>query len=117
MALLPGSRTIEVRELGPILVEAAARLLARDPRLRFVLPLAEPRFAADLAALVARHPFAGRIALVGDSHRALAAADLALMASGTASLEATLRRRADGAALPLVDGHDGGGRTDPRSSA
>ncbi len=90
LALLPGSRTIEVRELGPILIEAAARLLVRDPTLRFVLPLAEPRFAAGIAALIARHPFAGRIILVGDSHRALAAADLALMASGTASLEATL---------------------------
>jgi lipid-A-disaccharide synthase len=90
VALLPGSRTIEVRELGPILVEGAARLLARDPALRFLLPLAEPRFSSEIAALVARQPFGDRIAIVTDGQRALAAADLALMASGTASLEATL---------------------------
>ena len=90
VALLPGSRTIEVRELGPILIAAAAQLLAGDPGLRFLLPLAEPRFAAEIEALVARHPFAGRLTIVADSQRAFAAADLALMASGTASLEATL---------------------------
>lgn len=90
VALLPGSRTIEVRELGPILVEAAGRLLGRDSTLRFLLPLAEPRFAAELEALVARQRCGERIAIVSDSHDALAAADLALMASGTASLEATL---------------------------
>lgn len=90
VALLPGSRTIEVRELGPILIAGAARLLARDPTLRFLLPLAEPRFAAEIEALVARHRCAGRIQIVADGQRALTAADLALMASGTASLEATL---------------------------
>ena len=90
LALLPGSRTPEVRELGPILIEAAARLLARDPTLRFVLPLAEPRFTAGIEAQLARHSCAGRILITSDSHRALAAVDLALMASGTASLEATL---------------------------
>lgn len=90
VALLPGSRTLEVRELGPILVEAAARLSARDPALRFVLPLAEPRFAPEIDALLARHALAGRVTVIDDSRRALAAADLALMASGTASLEAAL---------------------------
>ncbi len=90
VALLPGSRTVEVRELGPILVEAAARLLAHDPLLRFVLPLAESRFAPEIEALLGRYPVSNRVALVGDSQCALAAADLALMASGTASLEATL---------------------------
>lgn len=90
VALLPGSRTIEVRGLGPILIAGAARLLARDPTLRFLLPLAEPRFAAEIEALVARHRCAGRIQIVADGQRALTAADLALMASGTASLEATL---------------------------
>lgn len=90
VALLPGSRSVEVRELGPILVAAAAVLLARDPALRFALPLAEPRFADEIAALLARHRLGGRVTVVDDSHGALAAADLALMASGTASLEAAL---------------------------
>ncbi len=90
VALLPGSRTVEVRDLGPILIGAAERLSERDPGLRFVLPLAEPRFADDISALLARSTVAGRVAVVGESHAVLAASDVALMASGTASLEATL---------------------------
>ena len=90
VALLPGSRAAEVSGLAPILIEAATRLLARDPELRFALPVAEPRYGPELLARVASSPLAGRVATHGDGQTALAASDLALMASGTASLEAAL---------------------------
>jgi lipid-A-disaccharide synthase len=90
VALLPGSRRAEVRELGPILIDAAARLWASDQGLRFALPVADPRYAPELLARVAESPIAGRVATGGDGQTALAASDLALMASGTASLEAAL---------------------------
>lgn len=92
IALLPGSRRAEVQYIGPAFIEAAALMLAREPRLRFVLPVAEPRLREYLApALLAAGEAAGRIELVdGRSHDCLQAADGVLVASGTATLEAAL---------------------------
>jgi lipid-A-disaccharide synthase len=92
VALLPGSRRAEVEHIGPAFVEAAALMLRREPRLRFVLPVAEPRLRALLApALAAAGAAAGRITLFeGRSHDCLEAADAALVASGTATLETAL---------------------------
>jgi lipid-A-disaccharide synthase len=92
VALLPGSRRAEVEHIGPAFVEAAALMLRREPRLLFVLPVAEPRLRALLApALAAAGAAAGRITLFeGRSHDCLEAADAALVASGTATLETAL---------------------------
>jgi len=92
IALLPGSRRAEVEYIGPPFVAAAALMLQRQPRLRFVLPLAAPRLRPLLApALEAAGAAAGRIELVdGRSHDCLEAADGVLVGSGTATLEATL---------------------------
>jgi lipid-A-disaccharide synthase len=92
VALLPGSRRAEVEHIGAAFVEAAALMLRREPRLRFVLPVAEPRLRALLApALAAAGAAAGRITLFeGRSHDCLEAADAALVASGTATLETAL---------------------------
>jgi len=92
VALLPGSRRAEVQHIGPAFVEAAALMRSREPRLRFVLPVAEPGLRDLLApALVGAGEAAERIALVdGHSHDCLAAADGVLVASGTATLEAAL---------------------------
>jgi lipid-A-disaccharide synthase len=92
IALLPGSRRAEVQYIGPAFVEAAALLLKKDPALRFVLPVAEPRLRALLLpALTAIGAGAEHIVLFdGRSHDCLEAADAALVASGTATLEAAL---------------------------
>lgn len=92
VALLPGSRRAEVQHIGPAFVEAAALMRQREPRLRFVLPVAEPGLRDLLApALAGASEAAERIALVdGRSHDCLAAADGVLVASGTATLEAAL---------------------------
>lgn len=88
LALLPGSRAAEIEFIAPPLL-AAARLLAQQrPGLRFVLPAA-PGFLARLQAAAP----AGVQVLNGQSHAALAACDLALVASGTATLEAALLKR------------------------
>ena len=92
VGLLPGSRQHEIRALLPALLDAAATLSQGDPRLAFVLPVAEPRLAAEIAAAVAARGLSGRVALAEGSHQAMRASDLLLVASGTASLEATLLR-------------------------
>jgi lipid-A-disaccharide synthase len=92
IALLPGSRRAEVAHIGPPFIEAAALMLRRQPRLRFVLPVAEPRLSPLLApALAAAGAATERIVLVdGRSHDCLEAADGVLVASGTATLETAL---------------------------
>jgi lipid-A-disaccharide synthase len=92
IALLPGSRRAEVQHIGPAFVEAAALMLRREPRCRFVLPVAEPRLRGLLApALGAIGAAAERVSLFeGRSHDCLEAADGALVASGTATLETAL---------------------------
>jgi lipid-A-disaccharide synthase len=92
VALLPGSRRAEVQHIGPAFVEAAVLMLRREPRMRFVLPVAEPGLRGLLApALAAAGVGAERIELVdGRSHDCLQAADGVLVASGTATLETAL---------------------------
>ena len=93
VALLPGSRRSEIRYIAPPLLAAAERLASRRPGLRFVLPAA-PGLRPLLEAALAEH--APRLAvqlLDGQSHTALAACDLTLIASGTATLEAALFKR------------------------
>jgi lipid-A-disaccharide synthase len=97
VALLPGSRRSEVRYLADRFMAAAGLLRARYPGLHFVLPTlpalrAEVEAAARRAGLTTE---AGGVLTVleGQSHAALAACDVTLIASGTATLEAALFKR------------------------
>ena len=93
IALLPGSRRSEVAYIAPRLLAAAALLHRERPALRFLLPAA-PGLRGRIEALLAQHAPGVPIELLdGRSHEALAACDLALVASGTATLEAALFKR------------------------
>jgi lipid-A-disaccharide synthase len=90
VAILPGSREFEVHRLSPVLLDAARLLHERDGTIRFLLPVADPGFAPRIEAEVARRGLEGVVGTAASSHDALRAADLAILASGTASLEAAL---------------------------
>jgi lipid-A-disaccharide synthase len=93
VALLPGSRKSEIAHIAPAMLLAAQQLLAQRPGLKFVLPVA-PGLRAQVQAQMARHtPNLPVTLLDGRSHEALAACDLTLIASGTATLEAALFKR------------------------
>lgn len=91
VALLPGSRSGEVVHLAPRFIAAARLLLRERPRLRFVLPAA-PGQRARLEAMLAGQGLP-LLLVDGRSHEALAACDVTLIASGTATLEAMLFKR------------------------
>jgi lipid-A-disaccharide synthase len=92
VALLPGSRRSEVKRLAGPMVEAARILTKQNPDIRFVLPF------AGHSARKAFNQYVGSIEdlpitiLDGQSRLAMEAADVAILASGTASLEAALLR-------------------------
>jgi lipid-A-disaccharide synthase len=93
VALLPGSRRSEIQYIAPTFLEAARRLARGRPDLRFLLPMA-PGLRAMIEPLAARHAPGVPIELLdGRSHEALAACDVTLIASGTATLEALLFKR------------------------
>src|SRR5690606_38751487 len=93
VALLPGSRGSEVQYLGRRFFEAARLLRRARPELRFVLP-AVPAQRARIEALARESGMADQVLIVdGQSHAVLAACDVTLIASGTATLEAALFKR------------------------
>ncbi|SSC00108.1 lipid-A-disaccharide synthase [Pseudomonas sp. 43mfcvi1.1] len=92
VALMPGSRGGEVSRLGGLFFDAAERLRALRPGVRFVLPCASAQRRAQLEALLVGRDLPVTL-LDGRSHEALAACDAVLIASGTATLEALLYKR------------------------
>ena len=94
VALLPGSRRGELRAHADLFIDTALRLAARRPGIRFFVPLAtrETRdwFETRLYAREARG--LDLTILFGHARLALQAADCALVASGTATLEGALAR-------------------------
>jgi lipid-A-disaccharide synthase len=93
VAVLPGSRRSEIETIAPAFMQAVARLHRQRPELRFVLPLA-PGLRPRVEALALTHaPGVPLQLLDGQSHAALAACDVTLIASGTATLEAALFKR------------------------
>ena len=92
VALMPGSRGGEVGRLASVFFDAAERLLALKPGVRFVLPCASPQRRAQIETLLEGRNLPLTL-LDGQSHLALAACDAVLIASGTATLEALLYKR------------------------
>jgi len=95
VALLPGSRLTEVAAMADSLVGAAHWLESRRPGIRFVVPFIDratrERFQQAIQSLQGGAVFN---LLDGDANGAMAAADVVLLASGTATLEALLLGRA-----------------------
>lgn len=92
VALMPGSRGGEVGRLGALFFDAAERLVAVRPDIRFVLPCASPQRREQIEQLLQGRELPLTL-LDGQSHVAMAACNAVLIASGTATLEALLYKR------------------------
>jgi lipid-A-disaccharide synthase len=93
LALLPGSRASEIKYLAGRFLETARRLVAQHPGMKVLLPVAPGLKPMVQALLTHTPPVPGLMLLDGQSHAALAACDVTLVASGTATLEAALFKR------------------------
>ncbi|HZN46990.1 MAG TPA: lipid-A-disaccharide synthase [Ramlibacter sp.] len=93
IALLPGSRASEIDAMAPRFLAAAALLQKQRPNAWFIVP-AMPALQARISELARLGPSPRHLTIVpGQSHPVLAACDVALVASGTATLEAALFKR------------------------
>jgi len=95
IALLPGSRQSEVRYMAPGFVQTAKLIAARQPGALFLVPLVsrETRAIFEEAMYDAGAAELPLTVLFGHARDAIAACDVALVASGTATLEAALARK------------------------
>lgn len=100
LAVLPGSRRGEVSRIAPPFIEAAARLQRARPELQVVLPLVNESTRAMVEQVLAETAPGLRCHVsVGTARTAMTAADVVLVASGTATLEGMLCKR------PMVVGY------------
>ena len=92
IALLPGSRPGELAQHMPRLIESAARLRSAEngSRRQFVLALAAGMGRSQIGAHLASHPDVTISVIENDTYNTLGAADLAIVSSGTATVEAAL---------------------------
>ncbi len=87
VAVLPGSRSSEVSRLGPLFASAAALLSADNKNIRFVTPIATPKLRPMIEQQIRDAGVQDIFQLVdGDSIEAMSAANVVLLASGTAAL-------------------------------
>jgi lipid-A-disaccharide synthase len=93
VAVLPGSRESEIKHLSACFFQAIAQIQKVQPDTQFVVPAVPALKARIEAALLASGVGRGVLVLQGQSHTALAACDVTLIASGTATLEAALFKR------------------------
>ena len=94
LALLPGSRSTELNHLAATFIDTARWLKLQRPDLRIVVPLANAARRAQFQAILAEALEPPPLTLVdGRAREVMTAADVVLLASGTASLEAMLLKR------------------------
>lgn len=91
LAVLPGSRHGEVSRLGPVFAATARLLAEQHPTLNFVAPMATDSIRESFAGHLESAGVLARFQLTdGNAEQVMAAADIVLLASGTASLQAAL---------------------------
>ncbi len=100
LAVLPGSRLGEIQRLAGVFLETARRVQQQRPGLRLIVPAANAACRQALQAHIDALDGNASIELVdGQAHQAMVAADVLLLASGTAALEALLAKR------PMIVGY------------
>lgn len=103
IAVMPGSRAGEVTRLGSVFAAAAKRLAALYTDLAFIAPMATPKVRKIFEAQLVDNGVEDLFTVIdGEAQSAIAAADVVLLASGTAALEAALLKRPIVAAYRLA---------------
>jgi len=93
VAVLPGSRSSEVKLMAPGFLSACEKIAATLGPVRFVVPCLRPVIREAMEALLDSHPDLSVTLYDGNARLALTACDAALVKSGTSTLEAMLLHR------------------------
>ncbi len=94
VAMLPGSRQSEVQQHAALFVDTAKRICAQHPNAKFLVPLITRQTREIFELAIFNEPEQLPIDLLfGHAHDAMEAADVVIVASGTATLEAALLKK------------------------
>jgi len=94
VALLPGSRTGEIAYIGESFIQTARWLFEKNSNLKFLLPYVNESRREQIQTIISQEGSDLPITLVnGRSREVMAASDVVILASGTATLEAMLLKR------------------------
>lgn len=92
IAILPGSRQTEIRQLSLPFLQTAHWLYQRCPTVKFIVPLVNSEIRTLFSQQMDQFTLPITL-LTGQAQTAMAAADVVLLSSGTATLEAMLLKR------------------------
>lgn len=94
VALLPGSRLSEINRLAELMLNAATLIKKQLPAVRFIAPMATPKVRERFEQICAEQGDIPELTLVdGRAREVMSVADVVVLASGTATLEALLVKR------------------------
>lgn len=93
VAILPGSRQGEVSRLGALFLQTAELVQANIPKVEFLIPAANEERREQLQEILSQHENVNVTLFNGKSREVMTAADVVLMASGTAALEGMLLKK------------------------
>ncbi len=94
IAILPGSRRNEINYLGKLFLQTAQRCYQQDPKLVFVVAMVNQTREQQFLQLAKQiTPSLPLYIIRGQSRQVMAAANVVLLASGTATLEAMLLKK------------------------
>ena len=99
LAVLPGSRLGEIQRLWPVFIDAARLVTVQQPGLVVAVPAANHACREAIEHGLSKSQLANIALYDGQAHDVMVAADVVLLASGTAALEAMLAKR------PMVVGY------------
>jgi len=101
VALLPGSRMVELQRLGELFIRVARALQDKIEDIEFVAPFANPETRLYFTSLLEKNSDVRVVVVDGQSRQVIASADVVLLASGTAALESALLK------VPMVVAYKG----------
>lgn len=91
ITLMPGSRKGELSKIAPVFIQAATRILKKQPNANFIAPMVSEQRAKQFKQYLRQYASHLPIKVtLKNSRQAMAASDIVLLASGTATLEALL---------------------------
>lgn len=93
VALLPGSREMEIKRLGPLFLETARWCLTKNSEVEFIIPMVSEKRYAQFQEILSQHKDLPLTVTLNNAHEVMGASDVVLLASGTATLEALLLQR------------------------
>jgi len=93
MAVLPGSRSSEVKHLSELFIQTILHVQNIKEDMQVIVPLASDKMKKIFCHAMQKHDVTNVTLIEGQARHAMQAADIVLLASGTATLEAMLLKR------------------------